>query len=272
MSIISAQMASRLGSFRSPEDEDKGVTIRSPASSLFCIDSSDRYKSIEAERSGTVSPYNFTISKNESLLNGFFSRIGLTEIVFPFYIPNVNQKTNKLSYISSIIGNGEITLGTGFYTPSQLAAAVQAALIADGVVGITVQYVDGSFYVDAGVGNTISFFPNTFIPPGPRNTDFQLFDMMGFTVVNQAAARYQTSAVTRCRYTEYIDIVCSQLTYNQDLKDGSSDPIVRDMIARIYLEAENDQPIGVYTTLAAANPTTVPNTVPGTYQIGRAHV
>jgi len=260
--MIAVQLASRRNIQSADEMEDRAITIRPSSTALMCIDSSDRYKSLEAQRIGGVSPYSFSITRNQALMNGFFRRVALTDIVFPWYVPNVNQKTCNLAYDSSIIGNGEITLGIAFYTPVQLAAAVQAALIADGVVGITVQYLDGKFYVDAGAGNTIAFIPVTFVPPAPREDQFQLFDMMGFSIVNQAPAQTQTSRVTRCRFTEYVDIVCPQLTYSQDLKDGSSDPSSRDMIARIYLETENDQPSPVWI---AGIPTNASNTIPGTY-------
>jgi len=267
MSLIGVQLARRHMFADAEEVEDRAVTIRPSSTALFCIDSEDRYASLTASRGAVLtSPYSFSINRNQSLLNGFFKRIALTEIVFPYYIPNVNSRTSELFYDSSVAGsNRSITIGEAFYTPSQLASAVQTALIADGATGVTVTYTDGRFYVDAGVGNTIDFFPSSNPPTIPSTSTFQLFDLMGFTTANGTPARTQTSMVTRCRYTEYLDIVCSQLTYNQDLKDGSSDPVNRDILARVYLEGENDQPIGVYTTLAPTTVTTVPNTVPGTY-------
>lgn len=274
MSLIATQLAAKHGARDAAEVEDRAITIRPSSTALFTIDSGDRYKSQNAARGGSpltallplTSPYDFTISKNQSLLNGFFTRIALTEVVFPYYIPNVNLRTQDLFYDSSVSGaNRQITIGQGFYTPSQLAAAVQAALIADGAVGVSVVYLDGQFKVDAGVGNTIAFEPGVNKPTLPSINTFQLFDMMGFSGYNSQPARTQTSRYTRARYTEYLDIVCSQLTYNQDLKDGSSDPQNRDVIARVYLECENDQPLGIFTTLAAGNETTAPNSVPGTY-------
>jgi hypothetical protein len=83
--------------------------------------------------------------------------------------------------------------------------------------------------------------------------------------LNKIPATTQITGVTRCRYTEYIDIVSSQLTYNQDLKDGSSDPSVRDSIARIYLEDEDDKVIPLWDS--TANAVTIPfdQQIPGTY-------
>jgi hypothetical protein len=264
----------RHGAKSAEEIEDRAITIRPSATAVFAVDSGDRYGNINAARGGSPlttqialsSPYQFSITRNQSLFNGFFRRIALTEIVFPYYIPNVNLRTQDLFYDSSVSGaNQSISLGQAFYTPSQLAAAVQAALIADGAIGVTVVYLDGKFVVDAGAGNTIAFEPGSSPPSLPSINNFQLFDMMGFSSVNSVPARFQTSRVTRARYTEYLDIVCSQLTYNQDLKDSSTDPTFRDVMARVYLECENDQPIGIFTTLAASSETTAPNSVPGTY-------
>lgn len=261
MSLIASQLASRHIAM-SEEHQDKAVTVRPSSTALFCIDSSDRYKDVIQQQFGTTSPYKFTISKNESLLNGFFTRIGITEIVFPYYIPNVNNQTNTISMIYNGGAEVPVTLTNGFYTPTALAAALQAALIAAGAGAATVAYnVFGQFAIDAGGGNTIELFDPTNAPYG-----ISLFDLLGGidSWINPGG-QILLGRVTRCRYTEFIDIVCNQLTYNQDLKDGSSDPIVRDMLARVYLECENDQPMPVIPTLTGMSPSNVYNTVPGTY-------
>ena len=154
----------------------------------------------------------------------------------------------------------------GFYTPAQLAAAFQAQLIANGAASATCVYnPEGTFTIDAGAGNTIAFTPytdNTAVPPITESS-FGLFDLMGFAIgVSNVPAQLQKTRVTRCRYTEYIDIVCTQLTYNQELKDSATQPISRDVLARIYLECENDQPVPVSV---AGTATRVESTIPGTY-------
>ena len=272
MSLIGVQLAKKHMFPNVSEIEEQAITIRPSATALFCVDSSDRYASTIASRGGPLlqptpitSPYQFTIAKRESLLNGFFHRIALTELVFPYYLPNINTRTNTIEYSHTLVPNGTIILGNGFYTPTELATAFQAALIADGAIGTTAQYVDGKFVVDAGVGQTIAFFP-TSNPPNLLEGQFQLFDLMGFSRENSTPSLSQTSRITRCRYTEYIDIVCSQLTYNQHLKDGSSDRAVRDILCRVYLECENDQPIGVKPLITTpAITTAAQDTIPGTY-------
>jgi hypothetical protein len=44
------------------------------------------------------------------------------------------------------------------------------------------------------------------------------------------------SGIPNLRPMDFFDLVCNQLSYNQDLKDSTSAPITRDMISRIYLD------------------------------------
>jgi hypothetical protein len=133
-----------------------------------------------------------------------------------------------------------------------------------------VTYSDGVFRFATNTPDTIAFARGNFGGLGARLTEFQLYDLLnlsgpgvnGRTVDSTSI----TSGVTRCRYTEYIDIVSPQLTYNQDLKDGSSDPIVRDAIARVYIEDETSPIIPVYQTAAPAGPAMTSDiAIPGTY-------
>ncbi len=48
----------------------------------------------------------------------------------------------------------------------------------------------------------------------------------------------QQSGIPTMLSTEYVDIVCSQLTYNQDVKDADSGVVSRDVLARVYLAQE----------------------------------
>lgn len=253
------------------EVREDAVTVRPSSSANFPIDSADRYASYNARAAAPTGPYSFSISKNESLLNGFFKRIALTEVVFPYYIPNINSKTDSIQV--SINGAALTTLtipAGGFYTPQGIADQLEGLLVTAGIATATVSYSNGVFTFASGGADTIAFARGNYGGLGARLTEFQLYDLLNLSGpgVNgqQVAATTQISGVTRCRYTEYIDIVSSQLTYNQDLKDGSSDPIVRDMIARIYIEDETSPIIPVYKTAAPAGAVmTADVAIPGTY-------
>jgi hypothetical protein len=257
---INSQL-SRQHMFQSASEvQDKAVTVRPSSTALFCIDSRDRYKTVIEEQNANKSAYDFTIYKNESLLNGFFTRIGLTEIVFPYYIPNINDKTNTILMIYDGGAEVPVVLKNGFYNPTDLAAALQQALITAGAdAATTVTYTAfGNFEIDASTGHDIILFSTV---EGPN--EWSLFDLLGGNLDWVTAAQVLGGTITRCRYTEYIDITCSQLTYNQDLKDGSSAPIVRDMVARVYIETENDQVAPVWNGTKVVIPTV--ETIPGCY-------
>jgi len=245
--------------------QETAKTIRFPSTAIFAVDSGDRFETLAAQRDGFEStPYRFSISRNGNLFNGFVKRLALTEIVFPWYLSNITRYTRYFFYTSSLVGAGVIDLGTtNFRTGSELAANLQTLLRAAGNTGLTCIYVEGQFIIDAQVGNTIAIFPGTNPPDITDVNEYQLFDMMGWDIEAFIPAQIQYSRYTRCRWTEYIDIVCSQLTYNQDLKDNSTARQPKDILARIYLECENDQPLSI-RTFNTAN-TTAENTAPGMY-------
>lgn len=117
---------------------DGAITQRPVASAIFGVDSEDRYRNMADQRQvgltgATANCYNFSINKESSILNGFFTRIGVTEVVFPWVVPNINLKTNKILvlYRTGTVGPvtaNLISLEPGFYTPSQLANAIQTAV------------------------------------------------------------------------------------------------------------------------------------------------
>lgn len=254
------------------EVNDEAITVRPSSSANFPIDSADRYASYNARAGAPTGPYTFSISKSESLLNGFFKRIALTEMVFPYFIPNINSRTDTILVSDNGGALTPVTIPVGgFYSPAGIAAQLQAQLIIlTANAGLTVTYANGVFTFATNNADTLGFARGNFGGLGARLNQFQLYDLLNLSGpgVNGRTADLSTitTGVTRCRYTEYVDIVCAQLTYNQDLKDGSSDPIVRDMIARIYIEDETSPIIPVYQTAAPAGPVMTQDiAIPGTY-------
>lgn len=247
------------------EVEDRAVTVRPSSTALFCVDSADRYASTIDAQFGTTSPYNFAITRSQSLLNGFFKRIAVTEVVFPYSIPNVNKQTNTITLIYNGGAEQTLTLTEGFYSPPALAALLQAALIAATAnAGITVVYLStGQFQINATAGQDIILFD-----PSASNNSFSLFDLLGGTDDWINGAQILTGRSTRARFTDFVDIVSPQLSYNQSLKDGSTDPIIRDTLCRVYIEDETSPVVPVYQTAAPAGPViqgSASVAIPGTY-------
>ena len=263
MSVINAQ---RFAKFASHEDsEEDTITMRPSSTALFCIDSADRYASLQDKTVGTQSPYAFNIVKNQALLNGFFKRIALTEIVFPYYVPNINLRTSNIQVSENGGAFTTVTISLpGFYSPSVLASTLEGLLqAATANASLTVTYSGGRFSIKTNTVDTIAFARGNYISPGAAKiNEFQLFDLLNMGPQNTIQSATQTTGVTRCRYTEYVDIVSSQLTYNQKLKDASSDKIVRDVLARVYIETEDNliQPYWNGTAEVISQ-----NDIPGTY-------
>ena len=236
--------------------------VRPISTSLLTIDSEDRYADYIQSRAEPTSPYNFTIKKNESLMNGFFTRVGVTEVNMPWTIPNINLKTSSIQVIYSPTGDpsavfiNTINLLTGYYTPYQLAQAMQTAVrsISNDLIDFQMSYGGGPLPQSAGTNDSgvqpffqywvgpvpdleIAFYPvfyNTSTYPYPPQTK-QLFDVLGFTSQNTILSNQSDGAYTLCQAIRYVDIVCNQLTQVASLKDQTSQTVARDMLCRIYL-------------------------------------
>lgn len=243
-------------------------TIRQPSTALLTIDSEDRFTDYLQARgdasgnfpSGNATPYNFTITKSESLMPGFMTRIGVSEICFPWTIPNINNKTNLMKltiFTGSGSQNGIIELFNGFYTPHALATAItsQVQEYLDAIPGntdtFTMTYggVSGEVNLPAfayelvSASTTITFIPMTYNSaayPYPSTTK-QLYDLLGFIgsqtpeEIPSTGSAYFTGGFTLAQGFRYVDIVCNQLTNSQAQKDQTSQTIARDMLCRIYV-------------------------------------
>jgi hypothetical protein len=242
------------------------ITVRPSSTALLAIDSEDRFTNYTAARSSQVgNPYSITISKNENIMPGFFTRLAVTEVVFPWVIPNINPKTNQIQVSVQSGGVGPVqvfvlSLNPTFATPAQIATAIQQALrlytpnAGDTYPLSALTFVYGAIPVAGGPGintptnlccfeyatNTatlVSFSPmpaNSTAYPYP-NTTKQLFDVLGFSTGQQTLATTGTGAFTLGQAIRYVDIVCNQLTNNQALKDTMSQIVVRDTLCRVYL-------------------------------------
>lgn len=225
------------------------ITVRPSSTALLTIDSEDRYKDYIDARANPTSPYNFTIRKPENMMAGFFTRLAVTEVNFPFTIPNINRKTNEIGISYEVSGSpvalASIILTNGFYTPSQLAEEIQAQVSAiPALSAFTMTYGAiapiGSvpfFEYNTNTATTIAFNPlpyNSAGYPFPPTTK-QLFDVLGFNETNTTQQIVAPSGYTFCQAIRYIDIVANVLTSVSALKDQTSQPIVRDMLCRVYL-------------------------------------
>lgn len=253
--------------------ENDAMTERSPAYAILAIDSEDRFKNYEEARLSVLkgyndTPYNFQITKNESMMNGFFTRLALTELCFPWAISNMNKKTNKILMNWSLTGVPQpqvtLTLSVGFRRPAEIAADMISQIQAQtgNFPTATFTYGDDNLprfsfiFNDPALQASFSPLPyNSVVYPYP-NTTKQLYDLLGFDVsLVGDATTYKSSSLaggfTFCQAYRYVDIVCNQLTYNQALKDTMSQTVARDTLCRLYV---GDGPYTGTSTLSPSDP------------------
>ena len=223
---------------------EKGTPIRFPSSALLAVDSSDR--KIDASGLFIEPVWDFLITRNNSILNGFFTRIGLTELSLKWDTPN----------ISSALGNNTLSLEvSGGYVvnmtlPNQFAC--EAACIFDGIV----KYVNDLSGVSGFYLQMVPGLPSSN-PLRPCTYQLQGFDVatnnpLAFKFYKTNLARqlnlwtpsadetnnnyvlYYEPTFPDLRPYAYIDFVSNNLTYNQDLKDTSTNTNNVDILQRFY--------------------------------------
>jgi hypothetical protein len=219
---------------------EKTATIRYPSIAHLMVDSADR--------NAAVYEYcnDFQITKNNSLLNGFFTRIGATEVVFEWLQPNVYQNFN--SYFTYTVDGDDYSfnVSSGFFTVAEALDGLVSKLNA--VVGYTglVWSVDPLNGTGAGLsvqGPDLT----TFSIDGNLIRQLYAGPIAGTVEVpSLSLVFYILSSVADLRPTRYVDIVCNQLTNNQSVKDASTASSVRDVLVRWYFDFDNQNPTDAY--------------------------
>jgi len=236
--------------------ENPGVPTRAPSVALFTVDTADRYKlDSNGFRTDTEAVNNIYINKRQSVINGFFTRIALTEFNMPWNVPNVNPRNNTFTVgsLNTALNpspiQATVSIATGFYTADELAIALEAALDA-AMVALGSDYpasypwvvsfdtTSGKFTVEAG-GATFTLVPKN---NGPRDDLLTMMGFGGLSITADLVNPYETyvSGVASMLYTPYFDIVSKQLTKKQQVNDsGTSYATGSSLLARIYLTPNN---------------------------------
>lgn len=223
--------------------ENHAVTIRQPSTANLMLDSADRNTAIFANANS------FQISKNQSLFNGFFTRIGTTELVLEWFTPNISPAFNNNRIVIELSGgvgvtgpqysSGIINLN-GFYTQADLVDLIKEYLDIGGglqtpAVSFNIQTIDGvtSIVPDNNVfirvSNTLAGVLNLPVGWNPYST------LIGLPL-----------PPVDLRAIRYLDFLSQQLTYNQDLKDASTAPVIRDVLARWYMAWDSPPALDAY--------------------------
>ena len=221
-----------------------GINAQQPISNLLL----GQYRNLE--------PYcnNFTISSPGALIYGYIDRIVVSQIQLQYNIPTICfGRNNKLPIFSdaSLLPIAEtLTIPFGFYTPDELAAAVQALITANAnltPLQLTVAYnLRDGFIFTSGTG--LNFYFPSF--------DLMIVDNFSQSEINVVLKTYRTFGMNtenseiggggspsqisfeypNFLYTPYIDIYSDVLTNYQTIKDtNTSVEKPKGLVARIYL-------------------------------------
>lgn len=129
---------------------DKAKTTRAPSDAYMLLDSADRSSSTSATgvplNIPVSQPYNsFRLQKPENMMQGGFTRLSLTEVRFPYAIPNITDSTSSFWVVvrtttADIKYQVQLVLGPTSVGGKELADRVRAILQASPVgtaIGIT---------------------------------------------------------------------------------------------------------------------------------------
>ena len=222
---------------------EKGTTIRVPSTANLMVDSADR------PNPDTTRANDFQITRTNSILNGYFTRIGTTEVVLEYNTPNIstalNNNTITIDLSGGTTGGGVNTvtevLGSGIYTQAAIWNWVLAQLNAASAsltpaVTWTISATTTGYYALVPSANVYVEFTGTLATQLDVATGALVF--LGPTAGGAgppAVPVYLQLVPVDLRPFRYLDFVSAQLTYNQDLKDSSTAVRTRDVLCRWYM-------------------------------------
>ena len=228
---------------------------RNPASQYLLLDSKDRIQS-STPTAVNVQPWNnFNLQRPQSLMETFATRIGVSEIRFPWFIPNITKNNNILivvGHVSGVLTSSVIDVSPGYYNPAQLVSEInnQIALTAwDNL--LVLSYLDGQYKFTPSPGVTVNngsyvvFSEDPAIIPGEsfyfNNPSLCL--TLGLTYNQVASELVYTESisgnVTETLYTQYVDIISNKYNqYTTNLDGNSFAAGSNRLLCRLYLADE----------------------------------
>jgi len=222
-------------------------------------------------RDRTGGQYNNALfnASNQNIIQGQIHSVSVSEINFPYDIPNVQAGYNTFTLTPAIGNPLTIAIGTGFYTGLELEAAINAEITAAGAAlgppilpanlpTVTYNATDNIFTWNAAasnVPNTVYFISSPVTLPftgggavGPGQVGKDLFSIMGFQSSQngdnfvdsdpvQQNLSFTAAGSAPLTFTQYIDICSPQLCKFQYFRDGSTTNLARrsDVICRLFI-------------------------------------
>jgi hypothetical protein len=264
-----------------PQNGVMTMIVRNPATQLLTLNSADRFQNSSTGNTqvnivGSNGQYNrstnnnlinnqpwnsFVLQRSQNLMEAFATRIAVTEVRFPWFIPNINSANNSIwiRMEADLPGNPltlyTLTIPTGFYDLDGIATALNTAISNLSPAPLNPPSVSvssgGQFIWTPGVGSGSLFSlywfnPYTDLSAPPESqfvTSSSLAMTMGLIYEQASGGSNLTQPLvgnpTLGLYTEYVDIVSEKLNYYSHTKDGSSSSSTnKGLVCRLYLADE----------------------------------
>ena len=211
---------------------EKGNPIRFPSTANLLIDSVDRTSGTSGE---------FTISLNNSIMNGFFTRLAVSEVVLDWCVDNISQElsSNSITVVVSGVGALTVTIPDGQYTAKECMDAVILALNASPGLANTV----------FSLGTSVTGVKTLICKVNGNEEDFEIGDsnlaIYLNLEVNVQANNYPMKCPKLLPYT-YIDFVSNSLTYNQALKDATTNTVFTNVLYRWNFAWDQETAVDAY--------------------------
>jgi hypothetical protein len=233
---------------------NKGVDIRPPATAILTINSADRYNPITARYNNPAngapytltSPADFTINVPQNIMNGSFTRVAVTNLIYNltwlpftpatayFYINWQPGGTGAVTqYLISTQTSFTNPVGTGTVVASNIQTAVRAA-----TGSTTFTFTQTNYTFLGASGNTDKFYFSRWTSSsGP--TIITAFELLGLNPQQILATSQQGILTYQVYRSQYVDIICESITANQMVRDGSTNGNQKTLLARVYIAGEN---------------------------------
>lgn len=211
-------------------NDNEASAIRFPSTANLYISSADR------DEVRYPSASNFVISKKENILAGFFTRFAMVEIYINWFLPNISILLGNATFTVTVTGQGQytVTVPNGYYT---------VASIMDFIVD------DLNDHYGVGTFNLIGY-PGTYSLHCTTATYVINLTLLALNlsfivdVAPDTSFKFYFPDLVPARYTQ-LDFVCSNLTYQQGLKDADTADVSRDVIYRWAMGWDNEPTLDV---------------------------
>jgi len=195
-------------------------SIRFPSTANLFISSADR------NNDNYPSASDFIIQKNENILAGYFTRFGMVEINIQWFLPNISALNANNTITVTLTGNPtpySVVFPDGFHTVASIATLL--------VINLNSHFGANTFSLEGTDGLYSLTSATTFLIDDTRLARDMSFTTSVTNPTPVLSNNFYFPFLLPNAYSQ-LDFVCTNLTYQQGLKDADTAVISRDVIYR----------------------------------------